>query len=266
VIYTPAAKYWAIFKTQVSNRAAYASDMLAGSLSILLYVWIFIQLWRATYTATGQTVIAGLTLKDMLWYLMLTETIVLSKPRLSRLVSEAVKDGSVAYLLNKPYNFLLYQLSVGLGDSLLSMAFNLLAGGALVWLMVGAPPDPRGWPLVLAAMLLGWLIDFCFQAIIGLTAFVTEEISAFEWIYQKTLFILGGMLIPLDFFPGWLRTIAQALPFAYTVYGPARLFVEPSLARFGLLVLGQAVWLGVMGVIVSVLYRQGMKRLTINGG
>ncbi len=266
MIQTPAAKYWAIFKTQVSNRTAYVSDMLAGSLSILLYVWIFIQLWRATYTAAGQTAIAGWTLRDTLWYLMLTETIVLSKPRLTRLVSEAVKDGSVAYLLNKPYDFLLYQLSVGLGDSLLSMAFNLLAGGALVWLLVGAPPDPRGWPLALVAMLLGWLIDFCFQAIIGLAAFVTEEISAFEWIYQKTLFILGGMLIPLDFFPGWLRTVSEALPFAYTVYGPARLFVEPSLARFWLLALGQVAWLGVMGIIVGLLYRQGMKRLTINGG
>lgn len=259
-------KYWAIFKTQVSNRAAYVSDMLAGSLSIVLYVWIFIQLWRATYAALGQSAIAGLALKDTLWYLMLTETIVLSKPRLSRLVSEAVKDGSVAYLLNKPYNFLLYQLSVGLGDSVLNMTFNLLAGGALVWLLVGPPPDPRSWPLVLAAIWLGWLIDFCFQAIIGLAAFVTEEISAFEWIYQKVLFILGGMLIPLDFFPGWLRTVAQALPFAYTVYGPARLFVEPNLARFGWLALGQGVWLAVMGLAVSLLYRQCVKRLTINGG
>ncbi len=260
------SKYWAIFKIQVSNRLAYAGDALASSLSIVLYLWIFTQLWRATYATVGQPAIAGLTLTDTLWYLMLTETILLSKPRLSRLIAEAVKDGSVAYQLNRPYHFLLYQLSLGLGDSLLNTAFNLLAGSALLCLLVGPPPDPRGWPLVLMAMLLGWLIDFCFQALIGLAAFVTEEISAFEWIYQKILFILGGMLIPLDFFPGWLRSLAQALPFAYTVYGPARLFVAPSLARFGWLVLGQAAWLAILSLVVGRLYRQGVNRLTINGG
>ena len=26
---------------------------------------------------------------------------------------------------------------------------NLLVGGAVAWLSVGAPPDPRGWPLLL---------------------------------------------------------------------------------------------------------------------
>ncbi|HYN88813.1 MAG TPA: ABC-2 family transporter protein, partial [Ardenticatenaceae bacterium] len=215
-----AHKYWAIFKTQIINSFAYAGDLAARSLSIVLFLWIFVHLWRATYRAVGEDTIAGLTLPQTLWYLMLAETIVLSKPRLSTAIAEAVKDGSVAYLLNKPYNFLLYQASVGLGDSVLRLLFNALAGGALIWLLAGPPPDARGWPLVLVAMVGAWLIDFCIAAIIGLAAFVTEEVSAFEWIYSKILFLLGGLLIPLDFYPGWLRTIAQSLPFAYTIYGP----------------------------------------------
>ena len=42
-------------------------------------------------------------------------------PRSVITIAAAVKDGSIAYLLNKPYNFLLYQVSVGLGDSVLRM-------------------------------------------------------------------------------------------------------------------------------------------------
>ncbi len=259
-------KYWAIFTTQLTNRLAYAGDLAAQSLSIVIFMWIFMQLWRATYRAMGTDEISGLTLRQTLWYLMLAETIILSKPRISRTISEAVKDGSIAYMLNKPYNFLLYHMSVGLGDYLTAMIFNLLSGSIIAWLLVGPPPDPRGWPLVLAAMLLGWLIDFCFTALIGLAAFVTEEVSAFEWIYQKMLFILGGMLIPLDFFPQWLRSIAQALPFAYTIYGPARLFVEPDLARFATLLAGQIIWLGAMGLVVTLMFRRSISWLTINGG
>jgi ABC-2 type transport system permease protein len=259
-------KYWAILKTQLLNSLAYPGDLASRSLSIVLFMWVFVHLWRATYRSLGQGDIAGLTLRDTLWYLMLAETIVLSKPRLSTAIAEAVRDGSVAYLLNKPYNFLLYQVSVGLGDSLLRMLFNALAGGTIIWLTVGPPPDPRGWPLALAAMTAAWLIDFCIAAMIGLAAFVTEDVAAFEWIYSKLLFLLGGLLIPLDFFPDWLQTITQALPFAYTVYGPARLFVEPSLARFGTLLLAQGAWLAALGLLLTLLYRKGVTWLTINGG
>jgi len=259
-------KYWAILKTQVINSFAYPVDLLARSLTIVLFLWVFIQLWRTTYSTLGQESISGLTLRETLWYLMLAETIVLSKPRLANTIAQTVKDGSIAYLLNKPYNFLLYQASVGLGDSVLRLGANVLTGGAIVWLMVGPPPDPRGWPLVIVAITAAWLIDFCIAAMIGLTAFVTEEVRAFEWIYQKVLFILGGLLIPLDFYPDWLQTVALATPFAYTVYGPARFFVEPSLSRFGILFLGQLIWLAGLGLLLIFIYRRGVHWLTINGG
>lgn len=265
-------KYWSIFKTQMTNNLAYPFDLATRSLSIVIFMWIFTQLWRATYrSATGaddptEAVLSGLSLRDTLWYLMLAETIVLSKARFARSISTAVKDGSIAYLLNKPYNFLIYQGSIGLADSLLNMVFNVTAGSALVWVMVGPPPSPTGWPLTLIAVLLGWLIDFCISSVIGLAAFITEEVAAFEWIYSKLLFLFGGLLIPLDFFPGWLRTISSLLPFAYTVYGPARFFVDPNWPAFLSLLAGQLVWLSVLGLLAAVLYQRGAAWLSINGG
>ncbi len=260
------AKYWAIFQAQLVNQMTYWGDLLVQSFSILLFLWIFLQLWRTTYGASGQSQIAGLTLKDTLWYLMIAETVVLSRPRLSRIVSEAVKDGSIAYLLNKPYNFLLYQLSVSLGDISIRMLFNIIAGGALVWLSVGPPPDLRTLPFTLIALLLGWLIDFCMAALIGLTAFITEDVAAFEWIYQKVMFLLGGLLIPLDFFPSWLRSIAMRLPFAYTVYAPARIFVDPTLSLFPSILLGQLIWVAAASLVLVWFYRRSINRLAINGG
>ena len=37
------SKYWAIFRTQVQNRLAYAGDLLSQSGSIIVYLWIFVQ-------------------------------------------------------------------------------------------------------------------------------------------------------------------------------------------------------------------------------
>jgi ABC-2 type transport system permease protein len=252
----------------VINQMAYAGDLAARSLTIVLFMWIFFQLWRVTYSSAGAGAegIAGLTLRDTMWYLMLAETILLSRTTTWRDISDAVKDGSVAYLLNKPFNFLLYQASISLGSSLWQMLFNALAGSAVVWLLVGPPPPPSGWPLVLVAVLLAWAIDFCLSALIGLAAFVTEDVSAFNWIYTKFQLVLGGVLIPLDFFPDWLRNFALALPYAYAIYGPARLFVEPTLPRFAALMLGQALWLGGLVLLLGLVYRRCVSWLNVNGG
>jgi len=197
---------------------------------------------------------------------MIAETIVLSKPRLTNTIAEQVKDGSVAYLLNKPYDFLLYHFSVALGDGLMRMTFNALAGGAIVWLMIGPPPNLFAIPFVLIAIIFAWLIDCTLTATLGLAAFVTEDVAAFDWIYAKFILILGGVLIPLDFFPDWLRGIAQALPFAYATYHPARFFVQPDLAHFVTLILGQVLWLSALALSLSLVYRRGETRFTITGG
>lgn len=260
-------KYWAIFRTQLINSAAYPLDLLLRSLMILVFLWVFINLWRITYSSEGATVIAGLTLSDTLWYLLLAEAIVLGTPELSGPVSEAVKDGSVAYLLNKPFSFILYQMAVALGDSILSFFTSLLVGGALVWWTMGPPPVVALTPLLVpVAVIVAWLIHFCISALIGLAAFVAEDVSAFRWIYQKLAFILSGLLLPLDFLPDWLHSIALALPFAWMIYGPARLFVDPTWDRFGTLLLGGGAWLLILGSALAFFYGKLVRRLVINGG
>lgn len=259
-------KYWAMLQTQLVNSLAYPAELIWRSLAIVLFLWIFTQLWRVTFANAGTATIGGLSLHDTLWYLMLAETIELSRPRLARSIAEAVRDGSIAYLLNKPYNFLLYQMSINLGESLFRMTLNALFGGATVWMLVGPPPEARGWPLTAVAVLGAWLINFCIGALIGLAAFLVEDVTPFEWILQKMIFILGGMLIPLDFYPRWLQTIARALPFSYAMYGPARLFVTPDLTRFAGLMLGQGIWILVLGGTLVLANQRGMRRLAINGG
>ena len=259
-------KYWAIFKTQVTNSLAYPGEILWRSLAILIFLWVFTFLWRVAYANANTDTLVGLTLRDTLWYLMLAESIELSRPRFAQTIAQAVKDGSIAYLLSKPYDFLLYQMGVNAGDTVFRFILTFIFGSSLVWYMAGPPPNPSGWPLTLVAVTAGWVINFFLTALIGLAAFVTEEVAPFEWIYQKFIFILGGMMIPIDFYPDWLQTIARATPFAYIMYGPARLFVSPSPERFASLLAGQLIWIFSLGLIVALAYRGGLRRLAINGG
>ena len=259
-------KYIAIFNTTLVNSLAYPGELVGRSLMILPFMWIFYQLWQVTFAASGANTINRLTLHDTMWYLMMAETIELSRPRVARTIAENVKNGSIAYLLNKPYDFMIYQFSVSMGETIFRALMIAVFGGAMVWWLAGPPPGLRGWPVTIVAVLGAWALNFLVNGLIGLAAFVSEEVAPFEWIYQKFAFIFGGLLIPLDFYPQWLQNIAFALPFPAMTYGPSRLFVSPEASLFASVLSQQAIWILVLGILLAVTYRRGLAFLTVNGG
>lgn len=259
-------KYWAIFQITLLNSLAYPGELIGRSLMIIPFMWIFYQLWNVIFNEAGTGTISGMTLYSTMWYLMMAETIELSRPALARTISDTVKDGSIAYILNKPYSFLLYQFSSSMGETVFRALVNALFGSAIVWWLVGPPPSPLGWLFAFFAVLGTWILNFCITCLIGLSAFLVEDVSPFMWIYQKFVFILGGFLIPLDFYPEWLQTIARALPFSAMVYGPSKLFIAPSLELFGTIMLLQAIWITALGTTLIISFRRGMAYLTVNGG
>ena len=81
-------KYWSIFQITLINSLAYPGELIGRSLMIVPFMWIFYQLWKVTFNAAGSDAISGLTLRDMLWYFMLAETIELGRPALARTMFE----------------------------------------------------------------------------------------------------------------------------------------------------------------------------------
>jgi ABC-2 type transport system permease protein len=259
-------KYWAIFQITLVNSLAYPGELIGRSLMIIPFMWIYSQLWTVTFKAAGTDTINGLTLYSTMWYLMMAETIELSRPALARTISDNVKDGSIAYLLNKPYDFLLYQFSNSMGETVFRALINAVFGGIVVWWLVGPPPALMGWLFASLALFGAWILNFCITCLIGLAAFLVEDVAPFVWIYQKFVFILGGFLIPLDFYPPWLQVIAKALPFAAIIYGPSRLFVSPTIELLTNVLLMQFTWIAVLGLTLLIAYRRGVAYLTVNGG
>jgi ABC-2 type transport system permease protein len=185
---------------------------------------------------------------------------------LARTISDHVKDGSIVYILNKPYSFLLYHFSNSMGETVFRALTNALFGSLVVWWLVGAPPTRIGWLFAFVAVLGTWVLNFCMSCLIGLSAFLVEDVAPFVWIYQKFIFILGGFLIPLDFYPPWLQVIAKSLPFSAMIYGPSKLFVAPSWELLGQVMLLQIAWIVALGFALVVSYRRGITYLTVNGG
>ena len=261
------AKYGAITVTNLQNQLAYVWDALNRALFIIIIMFIFVQLWSAVYESQGTAEIAGLTLANTIWYFLIAEVMELGKIRHDEKITAEVKDGSVAYTLTRPYNYLAYHFFNGLGETVVKMTLIFLLGLPIV-------VHYAGWPTITAAHLLPVLlvaimaimIDFFVFSIIGLLAFVTEDTFSFRLIYQKLVFILGGLMIPLDFLPAWLQPLARVLPFNLTTYAPAKLFVAFTWSQFRQIVVLQVFWLLIIGAILAWQYRWATRRLAINGG
>jgi ABC-2 type transport system permease protein len=177
------AKYGAIAQINLQNSLAYAGELANRSLFMVVILYVFVQLWRATYSAVGAATIAGLSFADTLWYLVMTETIELSRSRFANQMSDEVKDGSLAYTISRPYNYLLYHWSYGLGDMLLRLAINFSAGTILVTALVGPRPVQPVYILpLLVSILLAMALNFCIQGLIGLCAFFTEDVQSIQII------------------------------------------------------------------------------------
>jgi len=260
-------KYGSIALTNLQNQLAYVWNAMNRAFFMVLIMFIFVQLWSSVYEQQGATEIAGLTLANTIWYFMIAEVLELGKVRHDERISQEVKDGSIAYSLIRPYSYLGYHFFNGLGEVFFKMLVIFALGLPVVLWYAGMPTVALAHlPLIFIAVVFAIVIDFMVFSIIGLLAFVTEDVMSFRLIYQKLVFILGGLMIPLDFLPDWLRPIAKLLPFQTTTYAPARLFASFEWPLFYETMGLQIMWMLIIGGILTWQYRVGIRRLEINGG
>lgn len=256
-------KTWSVLHITLASRFAYVGELLVRSIFIVLIIFIFTQLWRAT----GQVERTGFSLIQLIWYLAFTEAIMTSVNAGAGEVDREVRSGDLAYRLARPLAYPLYHLGAALGERLLRFGLNLLVGVVVALLVVGPlAVGPLAIVLALSAALVGFIADWTWSMTISLLSFWFEDTFGLHLLYRRALMILGGMLIPLDAYPDWLASIARALPFQYLVYAPARLFVQPDVG-YWLEVMAAIVILTIAGCVPLLLvYHLGLRQVSAQGG
>ena len=266
-LYRSQQKYVAIMRVSIANNLAYVMEVFFRALLLVVLVYILGQLWKTTFSARGVTVLKGFSISDMIWYLVVAETIALSLPQLTRRIDQEVRSGQLAYLLGRPCNYVFYNFAQYLGERLVRLSINGAVGAILALIFVGLPHftwmGVLAWPLVTFFAL---CIDFVAYFSIGLLAFWTEETSSFALIFNRLTLVLGGVLAPLTILPEPLRSIARALPFSAILYGPAQTLIHFEVYQFAWLLLQQMITLVVGGLILLAVYLVAIRRVNINGG
>lgn len=257
-------KYLAIARISARSSTAYLGDMAGRTGFFVLILFILSSVWEKLL---GTGTVEGLAQRDLVWYLVFTESLMLAVPPFEGAIEDEIRSGSVAYLMVRPVSYLGHHFATFLGEAAVRLGLNLLVGAPFGLLVGGPPPAPlAGVPWALAATVLGLALHFHVLACLALIAFWLEEARPFFWIYQKLLFTAGGLMIPMEFFPGWLRQLLDFLPFSSILYAPARLAVRHDPAFAAGLLLQQAAWVAIFVGLSHAIYRRATARLQINGG
>ncbi len=251
----------------IVNNLTYLTEVIFRSFFLIIFVYIFLQLWTVTYANRNLNELGGFRISDMIWYLAMTETIALSLPQLTRQIDMEVRSGEIAYLLGRPCSYVMYRFAQYLGERCVRLVMNSIVAGLIAFVFVGPPPFTwqglLAWPLVL---FLAISIEYAIYFSVGLLAFWTEETNPFSLIINRLAMILGGMLAPLEILPQPIRGIAQVLPFSAIYNGPVHVLVRFNLEQLGQVLLQQCITLAIACAVLAAIYWLATRRVSINGG
>ena len=109
-------KYLFIFKSAVMTNLQYVFNLVSHFFAFFVMIFIFMNLWNYMYDDPSE-LINGYTKNQMIWYVIITEMMwfIVGGRKACQKIAGEVKAGSIAYSMNKPYNYVLYHLISHMG-------------------------------------------------------------------------------------------------------------------------------------------------------
>jgi ABC-2 type transport system permease protein len=255
--------YGVAFTRGVLRALSHPADLAVRVGFYLVILVVTGSLWRAALAANGGE-LAGYDKVGLLWYIAAAQAAQLGpRPRTIEEVGDEIGAGTVAVQMLRPVSVVGLRISSELGEAVLRVGAAALVAAVGLALTVGPPHSAAGALLALPAALLGCTLSVVAQHACGGIAFWLLDARATWFLWSKLVFLLGGLLIPLELLPAGIGDVARVLPWASMTYVPGRLAsgdVDP------LLILGQLAWLAVASVAAVGVFALGERRLQVVGG
>ena len=255
-------------KRAFSREGTYRFQVFSRIGSVLLRVFLLSTLWTNLYRANG--VQAGISLPSMITYVVIALLLdIVYGVNGAYVVREKIREGSIAIDFMRPISVPLYVFADTVGQTgfaLLQCVPALLLSGLLVH--VSGPASPVAFAGFIAALAIGFVVNYFIDMIMATITFWTMEIFGVQLMVQFIASLLSGSLVPLYFFPqGWVQNILFASPFAALYNAPLSMWIGKYQGEqiVETLIL-QAVWAVILGAFAMWLWSVGERKVVIQGG
>jgi ABC-2 type transport system permease protein len=263
--------YIALFQKSFQRMMTYRAATIAGIATNFFFGLLRAYLFIAVFEASGHAEIGGYSLRDAITYTALTQALGMPIAILNWWweVMRTIRSGEIVSDLTKPFHYFSFWLARDLGRA----AFQLLFRGLPIFLFfpfffeLTLPSSPVHGALFLLSVLLAVLISFCWRFLVNLSAFWFLDavgIGRFAWLIMS---FFSGFLVPVAFFPEWLKLAVTLTPLPAMVNTPIEIYVGIVQGTALWAALGsQVAWAIGMALLCEWVYRRGVQRLIIQGG
>ena len=117
------------------------------------------------------------------------------------------------------------------------------------------------------SLVLAIVVSFAIRFLVASTAFWLLDQSGVKVMSGAFAIFFSGMMLPLVLFPGWLGTLANALPWASYVQVPADIWLGKHAGTDLLAALGfQVMWAVVLLAACHGVLRLATRKVVVQGG
>lgn len=257
-----ALKRLIIYRFEFGTRALYQLITLYG----VKLLWITL--------STQSPEIVGMPLEQMITYAMLAmllDTIFYpsgdNAPH--RYMAKQIKDGTIDVDLLKPIDYQLHMFYRTTGFVIAHLVSLVIPAYifALLFMDMHGPITVANGILSIISLILGYLILFSLNFLLGIIGMITLDIKHISWAYNSLISFFSGKLVPLWLFPIWLLNFANILPFKYIYAVPVSIYIgNISYKEIFETQLLQCIWVIVLIWIGHLAWYKVRTRLIIQGG
>lgn len=249
--------------------ATYRQATLAGAVTNTFFGVVKLSILLAAASAAGG-VVAGYDRAALSTYTWVAQGMIAVLVLFgSAELAQRVRTGDVAIDLGRPVHPVAAWLAEDIGRAgqacLVRFFGPLVIGGLIFGLRV--PQHAATVPLFVLSAALGVVVSFGCRLLMNLTAFWLLDVRGVATLYMVSSNVLGGLIVPVAFFPGWLQAVAYATPFPSMLQTPVDVVVERVSGVDLLAALGvQVAWAATLVAAGVLVLRRGTRRLVVQGG
>ena len=236
-------------------------DLLGSLMSFTIHITVFSFLWD--FVLENKTM-SGYTKKELIWYVIIAETILYSFHYYYRKIANKIENGDFAYEMTKPYNFFVRIIVEGIAE--LPITLIILVIGTLLGIIYAGSLDFTFIQIIMSfvIIMLASILLLIINVILGSASiWLGRDVSSLWLLVQKAMLIFA--FTPIELFNPTVQKVLLILPTTHVIYTPSSLFVHFSKEKLIISVIYILASLLILTLLLCIIYRKGVKKQNVQG-
>lgn len=265
------APYLASMRLAFLKLLAYRFRYFTGIITYLLFVSVHYFIWKAVFNdGDPSLVINGFTFKEMVTYVSIgwiARSLYFSD--IDEEIAQLVRTGQVSIYLLRPVHFHFVMLSEAFGGLLFRLTlFTVPISIVLISIYpISLPASFLHGIFFLLATLISFFVFAEINFLLGLVCFASKSIEGIMRAKYFFIQLFSGLLLPMAFFPEWIRKYVEHLPFKLIAATPLEIYLGKRNGAELFWTLGEmAAWGLALFLLSQALWKLAFRKLSIQGG